>query len=131
VLRFDTRIVAQDYVNVFELFDVARAAARVEHWVTPRGSTAASGRCTPIPGYTPRRSFSVTTPAAVPIRSATAISQTAGPRSRSPADDLDAAGRWHDRFRDELGHWLATQHVNWRWRHGDDLWVVGNSAPRR
>ena len=29
-MSFDTTIIAQDYVNVFELFDVARAAATVE-----------------------------------------------------------------------------------------------------
>jgi hypothetical protein len=29
-LSLDTIIIAQDYVNVFELFDVARAAATVE-----------------------------------------------------------------------------------------------------
>jgi hypothetical protein len=29
-LTIDTTIIAQDYVNVFELFDLARAAAAVE-----------------------------------------------------------------------------------------------------
>jgi len=129
-LIFDTRIVAQDYVNVFVMFDVARAAAGVEHF-----------------GYTTWLDGSIRTLHTHPGLHAAQIIQRYDASGRAypvgdgdqpdgwaaitfTTDDLDAARRWHDGFRDELGHWLATQHVDWCWRHGDDLWVVGNTALR-
>jgi hypothetical protein len=45
-------------------------------------------------------------------------------------DDLDGPRRRHDWFRDELGQWLAEQGVRWRWRTGDDVWVIGTIALR-
>ena len=129
-MSFDTTIIAQDYVNVFELFDVARAAATVERlgyttWLhgtvrtlqTHRGPNAAqliqrydaSGRQYPVDDDQPHgwALVSLTT------------------------DDDDWARRRHDWFLDELGHWLATQSVRWCWQHPDDVWVIGNAALQR
>jgi hypothetical protein len=129
-LSFDTSIIAQDYINVFELFDVVRAAATVEHlgyqtWLdgtvrtlhTDPGPQAtriiqrydASGRPYPVGDDQPHGWAAVTL----------------------TTENLDSARRRHDCFLDELGQWLATQGVRWCWRHNDDLWVVGNAALRR
>jgi hypothetical protein len=131
VLGLDTHIVAQDYVNVFDLFDVARPAARVEHL-----------------GYTTSLDGSIRALHTHPGPLAAQIIQRSDASDRPypfgdgdrPAgwaaitltiDDVDPARRWHDWFRDEFGQGLATQRANSCWRHGDDIWIVGNTALRR
>jgi hypothetical protein len=36
----------------------------------------------------------------------------------------------HGWFLDDIGQWLATGRVRWRWQRTDELWVRGRFAPQ-
>ena len=128
-MSFDTRIIAQDYVNVFEPFEVSRAAAAVEclgyaMWLDGTVRTLQTHR--------------------EPLATQIIQRYDAGGRPYPVDDDRphdwalvslttdsdDSARRGHDWFLDELGQWLATQGVRWCWQHPGDVWVIGNAASR-
>ena len=125
-MSFNTTIIAQDYVNVFELFDVARAAANVEDlgyatWLegtvrtlqTDLGVHAeqviqrydASGRPYPIDDERPHGWAMVTV----------------------TTDNHDWACR-HGWFLAEIGRWLATHRARWCWQRTGEVWVLGGYA---
>jgi hypothetical protein len=126
-LSIDTTIIAQDYVNVFELFDVACAAAAVERL-----------------GYTTWLEGTVRTLQTHPGAHAEQIIQRydASGRPYPFEDDLPHGwalvtlitdghawlGRPHAWFLDDTGTWLDTHGVRWCWRRSDELWVVGGIA---
>jgi hypothetical protein len=129
-LSIDTSIIAQDYVNVFELFDVARAAAKVEDlgymtWLDGTVRTLhthpgiygeqiiqrydASGRPYPVDDEVPHGWAMVT----------------------FTTDDHDGACRRHGSFLHDIGQWLATVRVRWCWQGTGELWVVGDGFARQ
>ena len=129
-MSVDTTIIAQDYVNVFELFDVARAAAAVEAL-----------------GYTTWLDGTVRTLQTYPGRHNEQIIQCYDASGRPyPVDDElphgwamltlttdnhDGSGRRHGWFLDDVSRWFAIGHVRWCWQRTDDVWVVGDRLARQ
>ena len=125
-MSIDTTIIAQDYVNVFELFDVARAAANLE-----------------AVGYTTWLDGTVRTLQTCPGAHAEQIVQRYDASGRPyPVDDEmphgwamvcfttdndDGASQRHDWFLDHIGRWLATDGVRWCWQRSDELWILGDA----
>jgi hypothetical protein len=129
-LSIDTTVIVQDYVNVFELFDVARAAAIVEDlgyttWLdgtvrtlqTHPGTFAeqiiqrydASGRPYPVDDEVPHGWAMVT----------------------FTTDNRDQTWPRHGWFLHDIGRWLATVGVRWCRQGTGELWVVGDGFARQ
>ena len=131
-MTVESRVIVQDFVNVYDLFDIARQAAGVTHlgyttWLdgvirtlqTPAGHQTmqisqrydAAGRPYPAGDGDQPTGWAIVT---------------------ATTDGGDGARVQHDRFTDELGHWLTAQALSWCWQHNDDdLWTVGNTTLSR
>jgi hypothetical protein len=130
-MTIESRIIIQDYVNVFDLFDIARQAAGVDGlgYITWLDGVVRTLQTRPGPGL----------PQLIQRYDASGRPYPRGDDQPSgwatvtlATDDDDGWFRLqHDWFVEELGHWLNAQGLRWCWQHNDDVWVLGDAATAR